>query len=131
MHSMIDPADRAWLAASGLVDPAVDLARVRLSTTGPAAAWVWLQRRSAMTIGHRIWFAKPERLRDRALLVHELVHVGQYHQRGVVRFFAAYLRDLAAAGFRYSARLPLEAPAYARQREAKVRLAAEQDTPPP
>ena len=46
---------------------------------------------------------QPRRLRDdvvdgtRKLLAHELVHVRQYHELGMVRFLARYLRDYLSA----------------------------------
>lgn len=128
MSFPIEPSDRAWLESSGLIEPGVDLGAVRLSFSGPPAWWVRMQGRSAITIGTRIWFSKPEKLRDRALLAHELVHVGQYRDRGVPRFLVSYLRDMAKARFKYSSALPLEAPAYARQRAARALLAPA--TPP-
>lgn len=120
----IAEGERAWLAASGLVEPTIDLARVRLHCGGPVAWYLRRTRRGALTVGTHIWFARLERGADRALLAHELVHVAQYRDLGVARFLTHYLRDLARARFRYSDALPLEAPAYARGREARARLAA-------
>jgi hypothetical protein len=111
----IEALDRAWLAASGLVDPDVDLSRVSLHTGGVPTWWVRTRGRSAMTIGNHIWFSTPAKARSRGLLVHEFVHVGQYHRMTVPVFLVRYFAQLAGAGFRYSKRLPLEAPAYARQ----------------
>ncbi|MCC6381192.1 MAG: DUF4157 domain-containing protein [Dehalococcoidia bacterium] len=120
----IAPDDRVWLGESGLVDSGVELAAVRLHCGGPVSWYLRWRRRGALTLGKHVWFARGDRSGDRALLAHELVHVGQYQELGVLRFFVRYLRDLARARFRYSARLPLEAPAYARGREARTRLDA-------
>lgn len=122
MSFPIEASDREWLESSGLLEPGIDLGAVRLSFSGLPSWWVRMQGRSAITIGTRIWFSKQEKLRDRALLAHELVHVGQYRERGVPRFLASYLLDIAKARFKYSSALPLEAPAYARQRAARALL---------
>lgn len=120
----IAPEDRAWLSASGLVDPGAVLAGVRLHCGGPITWYLRRRRRGAMTIGRHVWFARRERFADRALLAHELVHVAQYRDLGALRFLSRYLLDLARARFRYGETLPLEAPAYARGREARARLDA-------
>ena len=54
--------------------------------------------------------------------MHELVHVAQYRDLGPASFLARYVLNYARAGFKYSRRLPLESPAYERQREAERRL---------
>ena len=118
----IDPTDRAWLEASGLVDPEVDLDVVSLHTRGPLAWYLRLVGRGAITLGDGVWYREASRVHDRALLVHELVHVAQYRRLGRLRFVASYLRDLLRAGFRYSRSLPLEAPAYERQAQARALL---------
>jgi hypothetical protein len=110
---------RDWLTTHGLVDPGVDLDRVRLRVGGPPTWYLKLVRNRAITLGHGVWFREPDHLQDRALVAHELVHVGQYTALGVPRFLATYLWHLARAGFRYSRALPLEAPAYARQEQAE------------
>ena len=116
-------------ALSALVDPSVDPTSVRLHIGGLPGAYLRLVKKRAITIGQHIWFRDEAARDDRALVIHELVHVGQYRQMGVPRFIARYVRDLARARFRYSHDLPLEAPAYARQAEAKTFLAAQE--PPP
>ena len=120
----IHPDDRAWLAQSGLVDPEVDLGAVRLHTSGPPRWYLAAVGHSAIALGDHVWLREAERLRDRSLLVHELVHVAQYRRLGRLRFVARYLLDLARAGFRYRRELPLEAPAYARAEQARALLAA-------
>jgi hypothetical protein len=115
----VPPPTRDWLTEHNLVDPSVDLDRVRLNVGGPPTWYLRLVRKRAITLGHGVWFREPEHVEDRALVAHELVHVGQYEELGVPRFFATYLWHLARAGFRYSRTLPLEAPAYARQEEAE------------
>ncbi len=121
----IHPEDQAWLTQSGLVDAEVDLDAVRLHTSGPPSWYLSIVGRNAITLGDHVCFRETERLRDRRLLVHELVHVAQYRRMGRVRFVARYLLDLAKAGFRYSKKLPLEAPAYARAEQAREILEAE------
>ena len=71
---------RAWLEESGLVDDNVDLEAVRLKVGG---FWTWylrLQRMGAITHGDSIWYRNEEKRADLDLLVHELVHVGQYRE---------------------------------------------------
>ena len=110
--------DQAQLAAAG-----IDLSGVSLHVGGPPGWYLRLVHRSAITLGHHVWFVSEARRDDASLLAHELVHVEQYRELGVPRFLARYLRDLVNAGFRYSRNLPLEAPAYARQAEVRDRLA--------
>jgi hypothetical protein len=116
-----------WLAAEGLVDEAVPVGDVRFHDSGLLSAYLRLVKKRAITFGRHVWFREPA-LADQAvqanwpLFAHELVHVGQYRERGFARFLAAYLWHFAKAGFRYSRKLPLEAPAYERQREAERRL---------
>lgn len=124
----IEPSDRAWLQASGLVDAGVDLGRVSLHMRGLPSWWVRTRGRSAITIGNHIWFSAPEKARSRALLVHELVHVRQYHEMTVPVFLVRYFVHLVRARFRYSRQLPFEAPAYARQAEARALLESAEST---
>lgn len=57
--------------------------------------WLLLPRDvAAITLGRRIWIARelpPEELER--LLRHELVHVRQMEERGVVRFLIRYLAE--------------------------------------
>lgn len=115
----VPPPTRDWLTEHDLVDAPVDLDRVRLRVGGPPTWYLKLVRKRAITLGHQVWFREAEHLDDRALISHELVHVGQYATMGRIRFVATYLWHLARAGFRYSRTLPLEAPAYARQERAE------------
>ena len=124
----IPPEERRWLEESGLVDEDVDLAAVRIAVGGPVGWYLGLVGRSALTLGTRIWFRDEARRGRRPLLVHELVHVAQYRDRGMLRFLGGYLRDLARARFRYHRGLPLERPAYERQRRARALLESQ---PPP
>jgi hypothetical protein len=115
----ISTEDKDWLERSGLLDLAVDLERVRLHVGPP---WSWYLRfagNSAITFGNHVWYRDEERRKRRDLLVHELVHVAQYAERGFFHFLWRYLLDLAKARFRYSRELPLEQPAYARQKIAR------------
>ena len=107
---------------SGLVDPEVSLADVRLRIGGPFAWYLRLVKKRAITIGRNIWFRDEAARADTALVIHELVHVGQYARMGTPRFLATYFRDLAKAWFHYSHNLPLEAPAYERQAKANELL---------
>ena len=115
----ISPGDRSWLEGSGLVDDVVDLGRVKLHVGFPWSQYLRVVGNSAITFGDHVWYRDQVRRVDRDLLVHELVHVGQYRQRGFVRFLLRYGLDLARAGFRYSKDLPLEVPAYERQGKAR------------
>ena len=113
-----------WLQANALLDDGLALADVRLHIGGPLSWYLRLVKKSAITVGANIWFVSEAKRDDLALLAHELVHVGQYREMGVPRFLARYGRDMLKAGFRYSRKLPLEAPAYERQALAKRILAA-------
>jgi hypothetical protein len=121
---------RALLNQHALVDKLVDLDRVHLHTSGPPAWYLRTIKRGAMTLGDHIWFASEAKRDDLPLVAHELVHVGQFRELGRANFLWRYGRDLAKAGFKYSKKLPLEAPAYARHAEAKRLLAAARDTQP-
>ena len=116
--SLVTPSD----PLARLVDADVDTSRVVLHVGGLAAAYLRLVKKRAITFRGHIWFRDEAVRGDRALVVHELVHVGQYRRMGTPRFLFHYLRDLARARFRYSHDLPLEAPAYARQAEATALL---------
>ena len=110
------------LLAHGLVDDLLDLERMRLHSAGPPQWYIRAMNKRAITLGRHIWVREPRMVEDVPLIAHELVHVRQFREMGTVPFLWRYFRDMAKAGFRYSRRLPLEAPAYARQREAEERL---------
>ncbi len=112
-----------WLTANALVEPGTALADVRLHVGGPMSWYLRAVRKSAITIGNRIWFTSDAKREDIALIAHELVHIAQYRERGIPRFLARYAWDMLRAGLRYSRKLPLEVPAYARQAQAKLVLA--------
>lgn len=114
---------RAFLAGNGLLDEGVDLEAVSLRVGGPLTFYLRLVKKSAITIGDRVWFVSEEKRDDLSLLAHELVHVGQYARLGLAGFLARYFLHMAKARFRYSRKLPLEAPAYERQALAKRLLA--------
>lgn len=118
----IPQAKRDWLTDNDFVDEGVDLDRVRLRVGGPPTWYLGLAGNRAITLGQQVWFREEQHCEDRALIAHELVHVGQYTRMGRLRFIATYLWHLARARFHYSKTLPLEAPAYARQDEAKAVL---------
>lgn len=116
-----------WLAAESLLDEGVLLERVRFHDGGLPSLYLRLVKRRAITFGDHVWFREAAvgdqaRQANWPLFAHELVHVAQYRRLGATRFVAVYLRDLARARFRYSRQLPLEAPAYERQRVAEERL---------
>ena len=110
---------RTWLERKNLLDDGVDLDEVKLKIGGPVGLYLKLVRKSAMTIGNSVWFVSEEKRADDILLAHELVHVAQYRKMGVSRFLFTYFKDMAKAGFKYSSKLPLEAPAYERQKLAR------------
>ena len=57
---------------------------------------------SGMTIGRWIFLKNDrDRVGDRELMAHELVHVRQYAELGYVRFSARYLRDYALGFLRH------------------------------
>lgn len=129
MRIPIPAETREWLAKNGLVNPEVDLNRVRLHHGGSVTWYLNVTKHGAITFGSHIFYRKPERMAKRDLLVHELVHVAQYRRIGAPRFFARYLRDAIrhkrVAGKSYGRDLPLEKPAYDTQALAAKVLAGE------
>ncbi len=109
---------RNWLLAHDFVDDAVDLDRVQLRLGGPPTWYLRLVDKRAITLGHQVWFREERHRADRALIAHELVHVGQYGRRGRIQFIATYIWHLLRARS-YSRTLPLEVPADARQTQAE------------
>ena len=99
---------------------------------GPGGWYLRLVGQGAITLGDHVFFREQRKRDDADLIVHELVHVGQYRTLGRLRFVGRYLRDWAQRGMRYSKGLPLEAPAYTRQETAKQWLRAypKRDGPP-
>jgi hypothetical protein len=73
---------------------------------------------AAMTLGRHV-LIRRERLGDAALLHHELVHVRQWREQGVVgflaRYLAAYLRGRAAGMGHWDAYRAIPAEAEARE----------------
>lgn len=118
----VPTAAQTLLGDHALIDPLVDLRKVRLHTGGPVGWYLRLLGRAGVTVGHHVFFVDARARQSLPLLAHELVHVAQFRELGFFRFLLRYWRDMARAGFRYSRKLPLEAPAYARQREAEERL---------
>lgn len=113
---------RGLLELHRLVDAPGDLDRIRLHTSGPPAWYIRAVKKRAITLGRHVWMREPRLLGDVPLLAHELVHVRQFREMGAMGFCWRYFWDMARAGFRYSRALPLEAPAYARQRAAEEKL---------
>jgi hypothetical protein len=91
---------------------------------------------SGMTIG-RVVLVRDDELRDgsRKIIAHELVHVRQYDERGVLRFLARYLADYArglARLHRHRAAyyaIPFEEQAYAEADAWSARHAAPAPAP--
>lgn len=104
------------------MDEIGDLERIRVHTSGPPAWYIRAVKKRAITLGRHVWVRDARLVEDVPLLAHELVHVRQFRKMGIVAFGWRYFWDMARAGFRYSRKLPLEAPAYARQREEEERL---------
>ena len=118
----ISASARGLLALHQLVDEPGDLDRIRLHTSGPPAWYIRTMKKRAITLGRHVWVRDARLLEDVPLLAHELVHVRQFRSMGTAQFCWRYSWDIARAGFRYSRKLPLEAPAYERQRLAEERL---------
>jgi hypothetical protein len=112
----------AWLRRWNLVDENVDLEGVQVHIGGPAGYYLKITNHGAITTGGHIWFKTLTRRDNIALVVHELVHVGQYRRLGKTRFLLNYLAGSAKRGG-YSREHPLEAPAYARQELARAIIA--------
>ena len=118
----VTQSNRDLLVAHDLLDPGVDFERVRLRVGGPPTWYLGLVRKGAITLGTQVWFRNESKRDDLALVAHELVHVAQYREFGLLGFWRRYLLDMAKAGFKYSNKLPMEAPAYARQHLAEEAL---------
>jgi hypothetical protein len=116
-----------WLAAESLLDPDVSLDSVRFHDSGAPSLYLRLVKKRAITLGDHVWF-RDAGLTDQAkqanwpLYAHELVHVAQYRRAGKVKFLGSYSWDMLKAGLKYSKSLPMEKPAYERQRTAEERL---------
>ena len=109
--------------------PDLAMDRVHIVNKGPVCWYVRnVARQGAMTISPFIFYGRehldPEKPSSMALLAHELKHVEQYRAMGHIGFLASYLTDMAKVRFKYSRDLPLEAPAYALQREVREALEA-------
>lgn len=70
--------------------PAIDLDRARIVTVP-----LWLPGIGASTLG-RVIVVRHDRAGDRALLAHELVHVRQWRELGMIRFLRSYLGEYVA-----------------------------------
>ena len=71
--------------------PALDRARARVVVVG------WLAPGTAgMTLGRWILLRRGKE-HDRGLLAHEMVHVRQWRERGVIRFLGAYVGEYLRA----------------------------------
>lgn len=102
-----------------LVDAEVDVDSVRLRVGGAMGAYLRATKHGALTIGNTIWFRTQEHREDADLVVHELVHVGQYRRSGRFGFLRNYIWDVMKQRS-YSKNHPLEAPAYERQELART-----------
>jgi hypothetical protein len=99
------------LARAGFDTPALRVAlypvrpeRVQVWPAGPLLRAVWREGISAMTLGRWV-FVDPKVLRGDPeslgrLIVHELVHVRQFSDLGLVGFFVRYLADYARGRLR-------------------------------
>jgi hypothetical protein len=111
------PDEAAVARAAGVREPQrIRVLRVERAPVPAARALAWLARRAGlpgpdvdgMTLGHGIYLCTQGRGSAR-LLAHECRHVYQYERAGSVgAFIAAYLREVAAFGYRDA---PLEADA--------------------
>ena len=121
-------AEVRWLRQWNLIDENVEVHEVQLHIGGAMGYYLKLTNHGAITTGDHIWFKTESRRNNVALLVHELVHVAQYRRMGKTRFLVDYLAGtLKRRG--YSREHPLEAPAYARQDQAKA-IVKEHGGPP-
>lgn len=82
----------------------------------------------AITLNHTIHFRmtdeyNPHTPSGLALLAHEVKHVEQYEQEGLVKFYLKYLLAFIRHG--YGQRVPFEAEAYALQGQVQAHLTAE------
>lgn len=89
------------------------------------------QEIAAITLGDTIYFRSldyynPHSASGLALLAHELKHVEQYKQRGLFKFYAAYVWDYLRHGYGEMVRFEAEASDFQRQVQAhlEVELAA-------
>ena len=77
--------------------PALDLSSIRLSAGKP---FFLSHRFDGMTLGSRIW--APRDFCDRtpreqlSFLAHELTHVEQYHELGIIGFLRGYITEYRA-----------------------------------
>jgi len=111
------PDEAAIARAAGVREPQrIRVLRVERVPIPAVPALAWLARRAGLpgpevdgiTLGHGIYLCTQVRAPAR-LLAHECRHVFQYEQAGSVgAFIAAYLREVAAFGYRDA---PLEADA--------------------
>jgi uncharacterized protein DUF4157 len=114
----LNEAEIAWLKRWELVDSEVDLDSVELHVGGAMGLYLRITKHGALTIGRSIWFRTQKRRDDIDLLVHELVHVGQYQRRGRFGFLRRYLGEIVRRRG-YSRDHSMEAPAYGRQERAR------------
>lgn len=74
---------------------------VTVRSAPPALRRVWGRGTGAMTLGNRI-YVRPDILEGKGdrlarLLLHELVHVRQWSEKGVIGFLASYIREYLVA----------------------------------
>ncbi len=101
------------------------LERMRVINDGPGRFVPVLLATGAVTIGSRTFFKKgkydPLSARGLALIAHESMHIQQYDEMGVLRFFARYLVGQLQCGFRHDDH-PLERELVRRQKEIRQAL---------
>lgn len=56
-------------------------------------AWVKLLCASAITLGNSIYFVVPQERVKNSLLWHELTHIEQINEHGIIDFYAIYLGE--------------------------------------
>ena len=111
-------AEIDWLTRWDLVDGEVDLEKVNVNVGGAMGTYLKVTNHGALTIGQSIWFRNQLRRDDIDLLVHELVHVGQYARSSRISFLGSYVWEVVRRR-RYSHDHSKEAPAYERQDQAR------------
>ncbi len=110
------------------LSPHVDrtyLERMRVVDDGPGRFIPVLLATGAVTIGSRTFFKKgkydPLSARGLALIAHESMHIAQYDELGLPRFFASYLIGQFRCGFRHDDH-PMERELVRRQKEIRRAL---------
>ncbi|MCA9822687.1 MAG: DUF4157 domain-containing protein [Dehalococcoidia bacterium] len=103
------------------------LARMRVIDDGPGRFLPVVLGTGAVTIGSRVFFRRgrydPFSARGLALIAHESMHIQQYDELGVPRFFAKYVIGILQSGLRHDNH-PMERTLVRRQKEIRRALLA-------